>query len=742
MKHFIFLILCFLSISSYADYVVKEKYFEQRSSSKGDRLQISRIVYSDSSSGRDVTIVRYDMTTADGRNISKSSTTVQEPVLIGNEMFRANYTPPMSPEDLTHIQTISALEFQKSVHRLPVQEQGLAKTYAPNLSYTPVPTLTAADRVRAEQFARNIETTSRELQSYVRQQEHEQQIQRQQQKAVIEFANNIKAQITRERDYNRAVAAQSATDAFQNILDTTDILKIQKEIRDGTVKIDRIIDEDSLSGQDFLKNTKDFSALEKAKLLSDKMSPLNTRRDQNRKELRGLLDVNDLIKNNIFRGSELNLPENTYGHEFMTSANELSALADFNGSHPVARNILGAGYVYLKGSQIHLNSGDINGANELLNKGQNVIGFLTGKNDSTQYYENPNEARELHEQAYRDVLNDSTSSFEGLMQKAYGQTEVHNDFGVVVGEVGAKWLEVGRQVVTNEVFKDVALTIADVALGLTPGVGFAKDVTEFLSNRNVLTGKTLTTVERSVALIGILTVGGASGLFKAVPKIVEGMGAVYRGSKDLALKSYVAVSSYTHVYGNFLNSTATGLRTAIGVQPALIAKGFSQSPGATLALGQNIARYGAESGAELLNYAVREGMDITKTAHLSEFLDGQARFVSKSDLEVMKKTGFVSGKDMSENFTISKSAADSLTHLYKDTEKLEKVLMVGKDRLGGVAVRIDIPFNTKYNPRLPTGAEKAANQFFESGGKIKGSRIRELVNDPIDFKDVIIHIYE
>jgi hypothetical protein len=60
--------------------------------------------------------------------------------------------------------------------------------------------------------------------------------------------------------------------------------------------------------------------------------------------------------------------------------------------------------------------------------------------------------------------------------------------------------------------KELGLAGLDLALSLTPGVGLAKDFVELSTGYNFVTGAKLTTFERTMAAVGVLTVGYGSKL--------------------------------------------------------------------------------------------------------------------------------------------------------------------------------------------------------------------------------------
>lgn len=64
----------------------------------------------------------------------------------------------------------------------------------------------------------------------------------------------------------------------------------------------------------------------------------------------------------------------------------------------------------------------------------------------------------------------------------------------------------------GDIVRELAIIALDIGLSLTPGVGFAKDIYEFSTGVNLLTGAKLTTFERTMSAVGILTAGYGSKL--------------------------------------------------------------------------------------------------------------------------------------------------------------------------------------------------------------------------------------
>jgi hypothetical protein len=89
---------------------------------------------------------------------------------------------------------------------------------------------------------------------------------------------------------------------------------------------------------------------------------------------------------------------------------------------------------------------------------------------------------------------------------------------------------------------DKIARITDLAASLTPGVSAVKDVYELATGNNVVTGEKLTTLERGIALVGVLSLGTSSSLIHGT----EALARVARGAEEArGLEKVVAEG--THV---------------------------------------------------------------------------------------------------------------------------------------------------------------------------------------------------
>ncbi len=65
-------------------------------------------------------------------------------------------------------------------------------------------------------------------------------------------------------------------------------------------------------------------------------------------------------------------------------------------------------------------------------------------------------------------------------------------------------------------YKEVAVGLADIALGFVPVVGVGRDIFEAVTGKSLLTGRSLSVEERALAIVGVATVGLASSGVRAI----------------------------------------------------------------------------------------------------------------------------------------------------------------------------------------------------------------------------------
>jgi hypothetical protein len=110
----------------------------------------------------------------------------------------------------------------------------------------------------------------------------------------------------------------------------------------------------------------------------------------------------------------------------------------------------------------------------------------------------------------------------------YGVRKTLVDFGdAALDEAEAAYRE--GKVLDGNAWHDIAIEAADAALSLTPGVGVLKDLYEASTGRRLLTGEKLTNFERTMAAVGVVTLG--VGKFGVTAKAGKLFGVMAKGAK-------------------------------------------------------------------------------------------------------------------------------------------------------------------------------------------------------------------
>jgi hypothetical protein len=102
------------------------------------------------------------------------------------------------------------------------------------------------------------------------------------------------------------------------------------------------------------------------------------------------------------------------------------------------------------------------------------------------------------------------------------------DFGDVALDEAETSYRAGN-IIEGNAWYEIGMAAADAALSLTPGIGWAKDVYESVTGKNLLTGKELTKFERTLAVVGALTGGIAK--FGALAKAGNMIGVMATTAK-------------------------------------------------------------------------------------------------------------------------------------------------------------------------------------------------------------------
>jgi hypothetical protein len=121
------------------------------------------------------------------------------------------------------------------------------------------------------------------------------------------------------------------------------------------------------------------------------------------------------------------------------------------------------------------------------------------------------------EPRYRQLINAEPISPQGRLAKELGLKAL----------VAADGASVSGDQEDAEAFASVGLVLADLALGLAPGVGLVKDVYEGVTGISLLTGQPLSDFDRNFAIAGMVTGGLVSKIspgLKAIGKLLGRLG--------------------------------------------------------------------------------------------------------------------------------------------------------------------------------------------------------------------------
>jgi hypothetical protein len=135
-------------------------------------------------------------------------------------------------------------------------------------------------------------------------------------------------------------------------------------------------------------------------------------------------------------------------------------------------------------------------------------------------------------------------------------------------------------VVEGNAWYEIGMAAADAALSLTPGIGWAKDTYEAITGKALLTGKTLTKFERTMAIAGALTGGIAK------------LGTLAKAGKMIGVMATTAKTAEEAE-----KITEAGKEAVEIVQSASKAPGLLESGADSVkAYGEAASKYGKSSG--------------------------------------------------------------------------------------------------------------------------------------------------
>ena len=154
-----------------------------------------------------------------------------------------------------------------------------------------------------------------------------------------------------------------------------------------------------------------------------------------------------------------------------------------------------------------------------------------------------------------------------LYQKLKESNPYHEQ-GVLARTIGLKAVEISDQenskgnIEEAQFSYEVAETMSDIALGVMPYVGTGKDIYELFTGKHLLTGRSLSSFEMSMSLVGILLSGVSGGAFNS-------------GQLKLALKSTKNILDKINI--NLLSKNKIGLSSLQTGKIRQYAKSFIES---------------------------------------------------------------------------------------------------------------------------------------------------------------------
>ena len=107
-------------------------------------------------------------------------------------------------------------------------------------------------------------------------------------------------------------------------------------------------------------------------------------------------------------------------------------------------------------------------------------------------------------------------------------------------------------------FKAIGQEVLDIGLGLIPGVSLGKDAYELFSGKNLVTGKPLTTADRVLAAVGLITLGTGDKLFKGAKLLGKGLKTF---ANSPAMKQAIKYSGHVVDSAKYV-----GLKTSEGIK--------------------------------------------------------------------------------------------------------------------------------------------------------------------------------
>lgn len=229
-------------------------------------------------------------------------------------------------------------------------------------------------------------------------------------------------------------------------------------------------------------------------------------------------------------------------------------------------------------------------------------------------------------------------------------------------------------------YKQIATSMLDLVLGLTPGVGLAKDVYEAVLGQSLLTGEDLTLFDRSVALFGVVTVGFGSKIVRGVEGVVRMAKATKVGGAAIESAAKLVEAGLrmgARTKSEFIRFIEASKRLignelgALGEIDSLKLLSLSERFGAKTEVGRKVFSLisrGLEKLPEGLEpKLILEGTDPTKIAIIGRKMGGQGDVIGVRDVAklIAEETSI-----QPAIFEPSKAAWDRFNDAVKDFRKL------------------------------------------------------------------------
>ena len=245
----------------------------------------------------------------------------------------------------------------------------------------------------------------------------------------------------------------------------------------------------------------------------------------------------------------------------------------------------------------------------------------------------------------------------------------------------------------GDLLQEVSLTLTDIALSLTPGVGWGKDIYEAFTGRNLVSDEELSDVERGIAVFGVVTAGVGSKIGRAA-KIFKAMRAGAWKSKTLGRAVDIAESA-----------TKFGATTKAGFDKFMeIAKQpFFKDPQA------------GSINISLLNDAIDKGKDVLKGWRKNHTITGM------EDASVVNKRFIDDGwegpyKDGTKVFSFTTKNEGNWVRVHGSASKPEGGWLMKEEAIRGLTpAQIQNKFSLPATPTHITDVRVPANTPMNRG---------------------------